>query len=144
MWQIWLITAGIFLIIEISTTGFLVFWFSIGALATMILSFFVDNIILQIAFFLIISIFLLFATKPFVDKIMPKENYIKTNSFSLAGKIGKVTVDIEPIDGKGQIKIENESWSAKSLDNTHIPKDTEVIVEKIEGVKAIVKPLIKN
>ena len=32
MWQIWLIIAGICLIIEIMTVGFLIFWFAIGAL----------------------------------------------------------------------------------------------------------------
>ena len=31
-----------------------------------------------------------------------------------------------------------------SEENEVIPKDTEVIIEKIDGVKAIVKPLIKN
>ena len=43
MWQIWLIIAGICLIIEIITTGFLVFWFSIGALLAMITSLFTNN-----------------------------------------------------------------------------------------------------
>ena len=144
MWKIWLITAGIFLILEISTTGFLVFWFSVGAIIAMIFSLFIDNIIIQSIIFLVVSTFLLFITRPFVNKVMPEKNYVKTNSFSLEGKTGKVTVDIEPIEGKGQIKVSGEVWSAKSLDNTSIPKDTDVVVEKIEGVKAIVKPLIKN
>ena len=33
MWQFWLITAGFFVVLEIATMGFLVFWFAIGALA---------------------------------------------------------------------------------------------------------------
>lgn len=144
MWQIWLIIAGIFLIIEIINLGFLLFWFSMGALIAMVASFFIDNIIIQAIIFLISSTVLLFATKPFVNKVLPKESFIKTNSYSIEGKVGKVTADIEPIEGKGQIKINSEIWSAKSADNTYIPKDTEVIIEKIEGVKAIVKPLIKN
>ena len=32
MWQIWLIIAGICLIVEIMTVGFLVFWFAVGSL----------------------------------------------------------------------------------------------------------------
>ena len=141
MWQLWLVTAGIFLIIEIITTGFLVFWFSVGAIIAMILSFFVNSVIVQATVFLISSTFLLFATKPLVNKILPKESFVKTNSFSIEGKIGKVITDIEPIEGKGQIKIGGETWSAKSFDESYISKDTEIIVEKIEGVKAIVKPL---
>ncbi len=144
MWQIWLVTAGIFFIIEIMNAGFLVFWFSLGALVAMVLSLFVDNVLLQVIVFLVVSTFLLFATKPFVNKILPKESFIKTNSYSIEGKVGKVTIDIEPVEGKGQIKVNGEAWSAKSLDNTYIPKDTEIIVQKIEGVKAIVEPLLQK
>ena len=144
MWKIWLILAGLFLIIEIVNLSFLIFWFSLGALIAMIASFFIDNFVIQAAIFLISSIILLFLTKPLVNKILPKESFTKTNSYSVEGKIGKVIQDIEPIEGKGQIKVESEIWSAKSADNTYISKDTEVIVEKIEGVKVIVKPLQKN
>lgn len=142
MWKIWLVLAGIFLIIEIINLGFLVFWFSMGALIAMVASFFIDNVVIQSAIFLISSTILLFATKPLVNKVLPKDSFVKTNSASLEGKIGKVICDIDPIESKGQVKINSETWSAKSYDNTYIAKDTEVIVEKIEGVKAIVKPLV--
>ncbi len=142
MWKIWLILAGIFLIIEIISVGFLVFWFSIGALIAMVASFFIPNAIVQTAIFVISSTVLLFATKPLVKKILPRD--VKTNSFSIIGKIAKVTIDIEPIEGKGQVKIGTEAWSAKSVDDTFIAKDTEVEIVEIDGVKAIVKPLIKN
>jgi membrane protein implicated in regulation of membrane protease activity len=144
MWKLWLIAAGIFLIIEIINLGFLVFWFSIGALIAMVASFFIKNVVIQAVIFLVSSTILLFATKPLVNKILPKETIIKTNAYSVEGKIGKVISDIEPMEGKGQIKLDSEVWSAKSADSTFIPKDTEVIIEKIDGVKAIVKPLIKN
>lgn len=144
MWQFWLILSGLFLIIEIFNVSFLIFWFSLGALVAMIVSFVIHNIIIQASIFLVTSTVLLFATRPFVNKILPKDSFIKTNSNSIEGKIGKVIVDIEPIEGKGQVKIDSETWSAKSANNTYIFKDTEVIVEKIEGVKAIVKPLVKK
>lgn len=143
-WQFWLILAGILFLIEIFNTGFLIFWFSLGALIALLVSLVIDNMIFQSVVFLITSTLLLFVTKPFVNKILPKEGFIKTNSSSIEGKIGKVIIDIEPIEGKGQVKIGSEAWSAKSADSTYISKDTEVIVEKIEGVKAIVKPLVKN
>lgn len=142
MWKIWLILAGIFLIIEIISVGFLVFWFSIGALIAMVASFFIPNTIVQTAIFVISSTILLFATKPLVKKILPGD--VKTNSFSIIGKIAKVTIDIEPVEGKGQVKVGTEAWSAKSVDDTFIAKDTEVEIVEIDGVKAIVKPLIKN
>lgn len=141
MWQFWLILAGIFLIIEITTTGFLVFWFSVGAVIATLASLVIDNIVAQSAIFVISSAILLFVTRPFVSKITKKDEVVKTNVYSIEGKVAKVVEDIEPIEGKGQIKINGDLWSAKSYNDTIISKDTEVLIEKIDGVKAIVKPL---
>ena len=141
MWKLWLIISGIFFIVEISTVGFLVFWFAIGALIAMISSFFIDSIVIQTTIFVIASTILLFATRPFVNKFAKTENSAKTNAFSIEGKVGKVVKEINPIEGTGQVKINGEIWSANSVDNTSISQDTEVIVEKIDGVKAIVKPI---
>ena len=72
---------------------------------------------------------------------MKKTKEVKTNAFSFEGKIGKVVEEINPLEAKGQVKVNGELWSATSADDTPIPKDTEVKIEKIEGVKLIVKPL---
>ena len=141
MWKIWLLLSGIFLIIEIINISFFIFWFSLGALIAMISSFFIKNTIIQIVIFLVSSTILLFITKPLVKKILPKESLVKTNSYAVEGKVGKVITDIEPIEGKGQVKVNGETWSARSFDDTFVSKDTEVIVEKIDGVKLVVKPL---
>ncbi|MGN1298980.1 MAG: NfeD family protein [Candidatus Scatovivens sp.] len=143
MWQIWLIVAGFFLILETITTGFLVFWFAVAALITMVFSFFIVNKLIQASIFVVLSVVLLFETKPLVKKLSKKESDIKTNAFSITGKNGKVLIDINPVDGHGQIKIDGEKWSAKSSDGSFIPKDSEVKVIRIDGVKAIVEPLKK-
>ena len=73
MWYYWLILAGIFLTIEIINSGFLIFWFTIGALIAMIISIFTSNVVIQASIFLIVSVILLFATRPFVQKVMKKK-----------------------------------------------------------------------
>lgn len=138
MWKLWVIAAGLFLVLESLTSGFLVFWFAIGSLFAMIISFFTDSIIFQTSVFLIASMILIFATRKFCNTFLKNDKPNQVNT--IVGKIGKVTTDIIPIDGKGQIKIGGDLWSAVSLDNTPIAKDTEVIVEKVDGVKAVVKP----
>ena len=142
MWQIWIIIAGVCLIGEILTSGFLIFWLSIGALIAMVVSFFVDNIIVQTAVFVISSAILIFATKPFVKKFA-KTKDVKTNAYSIIGKNAIVTKDIDSINGKGQIKVDSETWSALGKDYMNIEKGTEVEVLKIDGVKAIVTPVKK-
>ena len=140
MWQTWLIISLFFFILEIATSGFLVFWFGIGGLITTILSLFVKNVIIQTVVFLVTSTLLILFTKPLVAKFAKAEASVKTNAYSVDGKIGKVTKDIEPIEGRGQVIIDGETWSAKSFDDSFIPKGTEIKVESLNGVKVIVKP----
>lgn len=141
MWQIWLIAAGLFLILEMFTMGFLVFWLGIGSLLAMLVSFIApSSIILQTAVFVLSSGILIFATKPFVKKFTEKDT-TKTNVFSLVGKKAIVIEDIDWVTGSGQIKLNGEVWSAKTKEQVNISKGTEVEIESIEGVKAFVTPL---
>ncbi len=143
MWQFWLIVSGICFVIEMATVGFLVFWFGIGALFALITSLITDNIIIQTTVFIISSTILLFLTKPFVKKITNKDK-IQTNAYSIIGKTGIVTREINPKKGIGQIKVESEIWSAKTeVDNDDIiPEGTEVAIVDLDGVKAVVKPAV--
>ena len=143
MWQIWLITSGIFFICEIITVGFLVFWLGVGALIAMLVSFFTSNIIIQMSVFVISSGLLILLTRPLVNKIS-KKDVVPTNVYSLIGKKAVVTEDIDWVTGKGQIKFEGEIWSAKSKEQVNIPVGSEVEIVSIEGVKAFVKPLKTN
>ena len=122
-----------------STVGFLVFWFGIGALIAMVVSFFTSNIAIQTSVFVISSTILLFFTRPFVDKFSKKEETLQTNAYSIIGKRGIVIKEINPISGEGQVKIGTEVWSAKSKDERKIEKGIEVEVTDIDGVKAVVK-----
>ena len=143
MWQIWLIIAGVCLIIEIMTVGFLIFWFSIGALLAMIVSFFTSNIIIQTTVFVISSTILIFETKPFVKKFARQKDSVQTNVYSSIGKIGIVTQDIDSIHSIGQVKVDGEVWSAVGMDDINIPQGTQVEIKEIKGVKAIVTPIKK-
>ena len=140
MWQFWLIASGIFFIAEIITVGFLIFWLGIGALITMIVSFFTSNLIIQTTVFVISSTILIFATRPLINKFANTKT-TSTNAFSLVGKKGIVTQNIDSIRGTGQIKVQGELWSAISKDSDIIPKNTEVEILSIKGVKLIVTPV---
>ncbi len=133
MWKLWLLLAGVFIIIESFTAGFFVFWFGIGALAALIVSLFIDNVIIQSIVFVISSTLLLILTKPLVKKFIKNNETIPTNVYSLIGKEGLVVENIDNIDGTGKVKVEGELWSATS--DTNIEKDTKVKVVNINGVK---------
>jgi len=140
MWSLWLIAAGIFFIVEIATTGFLIFWLGVGSIFAMITSFLTDSIIAQTIVFVVSSCILIPLTKPLADKFTGKKS-VPTNSYSLINKRGIVTVDINPIEAVGQVKVNGEIWSAKTDDGTIISKGTEIEVIRIDDVKLIVSPI---
>lgn len=139
MWQVWLIIAGLFFIGEMITVGFLVFWFGIGALLAMIVSFFTSNIIIQTTVFIVSSAILLLVTKPFVKKFVDVKS-TNTNAFSIIGKKALVIKEINS-HSVGQIKINGEVWSAEAENDETITEGSEIEIVKINGVKAIVKPV---
>ena len=107
----------------------------------MLVSFFTSNLIIQTTVFVISSIGLIFLTKPLVKKLNKTDDTIATNAYSVIGKKAIVTQDIDPTLGYGQIKVNGETWSAKTISDNIIPKDSEVIIKNIEGVKAVVELL---
>ena len=139
MWILWLIVAGFFFILEIATTGFLAMWLGVAGLITLALSFFVDNVVIQVIVFAVSSVVLILLTKPLVKKFIDKKT-IPTNTDSLMGKEGIVIQTIDNIKSIGQVKLQGEVWSAKSFDDDKIiEKGTQVVVKDISGVKLVVE-----
>ncbi len=138
MWQIWLLIAILFFILEMMGPGFLLFWVGVGALITMVVSLFVDSIAIQIGVWVISSIALLFCTRPFANKFAKTDTTV-TNAKSIIGKTGIVTKEINPMKETGQIKVNGEVWSAKSSKENVIEEGAQIIILNIDGVKAIVE-----
>ena len=144
MWYFWLILAGIFVIAEIATVGFLIFWLSLGSLCAMLTSFFTDNIIIQTAVFVVTSVLFIFLTRPLAKKLAKTDNTLVTNAFSIIGKKAIVIKEIHPTLGVGQIKIDGQVWTAKSTNEEIISEGTEVLILNIDGVKAVVSTDLTN
>ena len=141
MWQIWLIASGIFFIIEIFTTGFLIFWLGIAGLCSMVVSFFTSNIFIQTIVFVVVSIILILFTRPLINKFLKidKKNILPTNVYRLINKEGIVIQNIEPLSNTGKVKVGGELWSA--ISDTEIAKDTHIKITGVEGVKLKVEPV---
>ncbi len=135
---IWLIVLVVCLIIEISTLGLASIWFAGGALLAMLIAVIGGPLWLQILVFLVTSIVLLVFTRPVATKYFNK-NRTKTNVESVVGKQAIVTEKIDNLKGAGRIITNGMEWTARSLDDSLIEEGAVVVIEKIEGVKAIVK-----
>ncbi len=133
----WLILFIVLLIIEISTVSLISIWFCLGALAAMAVSFFGAGIEWQLFVFAVVSLITLILTRPVVRRF--KKSVKPTNVNAL---IGVETYAVEDIDNnKGEIKINDVVWSARSVDGTPIAKGERVVVESIKGVKAYVRKI---
>ena len=63
----------------------------------------------------------------------------KTNFDAIIGKKAVVTKQVNNIKAQGEAEINGNLWSVRSINDEIIEKDEIVTVEKIEGVKLIVK-----
>ena len=134
----WLAVFVMLIVIELATMGLTTIWFAGGAVAGFIASMLGANVVIQAVVFFVVSIVLLIFTRPFAVRYI-NSNKTKTNIDGLIGQEALVLEEINNIRETGCARLEGKEWSARSVDDTVIPADTVVIVERIEGVKLIVK-----
>lgn len=138
----WIFIAIAFVLGEIAISNLVLIWFAISAFIVAILANIIQNILIQIILFGIISFLLVgFATKKIVKK--DKAYVYDTNLQGILLKTGTVKNDIYP-NKLGTVLIGCEEWSALSEDNTILLEGDKVKILKIEGVKLIVKKLNKG
>lgn len=135
----WLIALVVFLVIEVATLGLATIWFAGGALVALIAAMCGAGIVIQIVLFLVVSLVLLFFTRPFAVRFLNKDT-LKTNVDRVVGMEGVVTEEISNLAGTGKVSIGGNMWTARTEnEGGTIPVDAVVTVLRVEGVKLIVK-----
>ena len=134
---IWLIATAALIVMEIVSLGLTTIWFVGGALVAALTAYLGLHWLAQILVFAVVSLLLLFFTRPLAVKHLMKEPE-KTNVEGLIGKTGYVTKTINNLKAEGEVKLNGMEWTARSKDDEIIEKDEEVIVDSISGVKLIV------
>ena len=136
---IWLALTAVLLIIEIVTLGLTTIWFAAGALFAFFAALLGMNQGIQIGVFVVVSVVLLFFTRPLAVKYLNTKT-IKTNTEALVGKTARVIVDINNLKSQGQVVINGLEWTARSSDDTVVFKIGDAVtIVGIEGVKLIVE-----
>lgn len=134
---VWATVIAVALIVEIASVQLLSIWFALGGVVALILCLFSVSPAVQITVFIAVSVISLLVFWPIARKIN-KKGYVKTNADRYIGMKGIVTQSISNLDATGQVKVDNQIWTARSKGSDNIPVGTVVTVEKIEGVKLIV------
>lgn len=139
-WIVWLLVIFILSFIEVVTVNLITVWFIASAIVSLVVSFFVDSFMVQFMIFGILGIVLLLTTGKYLKKIFDAEE-ARTNADRVIGMKGIVTEEIKK-NTVGEVKVDGKRWSAIS-DKT-IKVDEEVIIEKIDGVKLVVKKEVEE
>lgn len=136
----WIAIAVIMGVAEAATVQLVSLWFVGGALGAIVVTLLGGPLWLQVLVFALISLALLLLLRPFLRRYM-KKNVVQTNVDSLVGRRALVIEGIDNLHATGRIKLDGTDWTARSLTGTVIEPDTEVVIRKIEGVKALVEQI---
>ena len=134
----WIIALVVLIIVEAVTAQVVTIWFAAGAAGAIVAERLGAEVWLQWVVFVAVSAVALIATRPLVKKLT-KTKVQPTNADRCIGQTAIVTEEINNVEGKGQVHVNGVTWTARSLDGTVFKKDERVTVEKIDGVKLIVK-----
>lgn len=139
MMILWIIVLIAAIFIEAMTMGITSIWFAGGALTAIILELLNAGTYLQVIVFLVISLLLLYFTRPVAVKLFNKER-VKTNAEGLIGKQAVVTDTIHNLKTTGKVVVAGQEWSARSSDEETIFETGEIVrIVDIKGVKLIVE-----
>lgn len=146
VWQIWLIVALVFVIIEIFTSGFAVACFSVGCVFGSIIDAIGLSSTWQFLGFSVGTFLAFIFIRPFVLKYLDKSregNEVKTNMDNIIGKTVIVTERIEE-DGYGRAKIDGDEWKCKMDDGSSAEVGEKLSVVSYESIILTLKRIKSN
>ena len=129
---------------EAAAPALVCLWFCLGAAVTFVVSFFVDDLLVQIIVFVVCSALGLAALRPFMKKSSEsKEKDAVTNSDEYVGRTVTVVQRI-PEGGTGRVKLADVSWMARMQDGSALASGSKARVEAVESTVLVLGPLPKE
>lgn len=144
IWIFWVILGAALIIAEIFTSGFVLLWFGIGALAAGLANLFgVDSIPLQFLIFAVVSIGLTAASRTIFVNYFSREKTggdLKTGADALPGKVGTVVSSSRGALHEGAVKVFGSTWTAYPADGEEpLEAGDRVTVERVQGASIYVR-----
>src|SRR2546423_4755240 len=144
LWIFWIIFGAILIVAEVFTTGFVLLWFGIGALAAALAALAgVNNIGLQFLIFAAVSIDLTAASRTIFVNYFSREKTggdLKTGADALPGKVGTVITSSHGALNEGAVKVFGSTWTAYPADGEEpLEAGDRVQVERVQGASIYVR-----
>jgi membrane protein implicated in regulation of membrane protease activity len=144
LWVFWAVLGAILIVAEIFTSGFVLLWFGIGALAAGLAALVgIDNLGIQFLIFAAVSIGLTAASRTIFVNYFSKERTgqsLRTGVDALPGKIGTVVSSSRGALNEGAVKVYGSTWTAYPAPGEQpLEAGERVCVESVEGASIYVR-----
>lgn len=134
---LWLVVAFAAGVVEAVTVALVSVWLAIGAVCAAVAAWFGASSGVQCIVFAAVSLVLLVLTAPLCCKFRVQKK-TPTNADMLIGSVGVVTEEIDSVQGKGEVKVGGQRWSAQTRDSSRIAEGETVTIEEIVGAHLVV------
>ena len=143
-WIFWLVLGAILIVAEVFTSGFVLLWFGIGALAAALTGIVgIDNLAIQFLVFAAVSIGLTVSSRTIFVNYFSKERTgqsLRTGVDALPGKIGTVVSSSKGAMQEGAVKVFGSTWTAYPAPGEEpLEAGERVCVESVEGASIYVR-----
>lgn len=135
---IWLGVVALSVFVEAVTMTLVSIWFAAGALCATFAAYAGASLTVQLMLFVGVSIAACAAVRPLARRYVAP-NVVPTNADRLLGCEARVTEDINNGGSAGAVYVDGKTWTARSADGQFVPAGTVVEIERMEGVKLIVR-----
>ena len=141
---IWLGVTILAAVVEAAVPALVSIWFVPGGLLALAASLMGGQLWLQLLLFFGGSVAVLIVTRPLARRLQ-RQGHSSTNADRVLGSVAVVTEGIDNLLGAGRVSVMGNSWAARSeLTEGSIAPGEQVLVTRIEGVKLIVRPVMKG
>ena len=143
-WILWVLLGAILIVAEVFSSGFVLLWFGIGALAAAFAGLIgISNLGLQFLIFAGVSIALTAASRTIFINYFSREktgDSLRTGADALPGKIGIVVSSSRGGLKEGAVKVLGSTWTAFPAEGEEpLEAGERVRVERMEGASLWVR-----
>ena len=143
LWILWVILGVILIVAEVFTSGFVLLWFGVGALAAALAGLVGVGPTLQFLIFAVVSGGLTVASRTFFVKYFSREKHgdsLRSGVDALPGKVGTVVSSSKGAMNEGAVKVFGSTWTAYPAPGEEpLEAGERVQVESIQGASIYVR-----
>jgi membrane protein implicated in regulation of membrane protease activity len=144
LWILWTVLGLILIVAEVFSSGFVLLWFGIGALAAAFAGLVVTgNLGIQFLIFAAVSIGLTAASRTIFVNYFSREktgDSLRTGFEALPGKIGTVVSSSRGAMNEGAVKVFGSTWTAYPAEGEEpLEAGERVRIDRMEGASLYVR-----